>query len=267
MAETRRDIALITGASEGIGRELARTFAEAGFHIALVARSRDRLESLAEELRRRGGPRIHVLPHDLLDPHAPAAIAAQLEEMSFDVDVLVNNAGVMEVGRFHEQEEQSILGQVNLNAVAPTALCRQFVPGMVQRGRGRVLNIASTAGFQAMPGLSTYAASKAYLIALGEGLSEELIDTGVTVTTLAPGPVQTQLWRGAQQSSPRAGRLVPDAVLGDAASIAREGFSACMAGEVVRVPGIGNRLTASISDVVPRSIVRRFAGVIGRRIV
>ena len=187
--------------------------------------------------------------------------------MSFDVDVLVNNAGVMEVGRFHEQEEQSILGQVNLNAVAPTALCRQFVPGMVQRGRGRVLNIASTAGFQAMPGLSTYAASKAYLIALGEGLSEELIDTGVTVTTLAPGPVQTQLWRGAQQSSPRAGRLVPDAVLGDAASIAREGFSACMAGEVVRVPGIGNRLTASISDVVPRSIVRRFAGVIGRRIV
>ena len=267
MAETRRDIALITGASEGIGRELARTFAEAGFHIALVARSRDRLESLAEELRRRGGPRIHVLPHDLLDPHAPAAIAAQLEEMSFDVDVLVNNAGVMEVGRFHEQEEQSILGQVNLNAVAPTALCRQFVPGMEQRGRGRVLNIASTAGFQAMPGLSTYAASKAYLIALGEGLSEELIDTGVTVTTLAPGPVQTQLWRGAQQSSPRAGRLIPDAVLGDAASIAREGFSACMAGEVVRVPGIGNRLTASISDVVPRSIVRRFAGVIGRRIV
>ncbi|MDG1400846.1 MAG: SDR family oxidoreductase [Candidatus Binatia bacterium] len=267
MAETRRDIALITGASEGIGRELARAFSDAGFHVAVVARSRDRLESLADELRSAGGPRVHALPHDLLDPHAPVAIAAQLEEMSFDVDVLVNNAGVMEVGRFHEQDDSSVLGQVNLNAVAPTALCRQFIPGMVARGRGRVLNIASTAGFQAMPGMSTYAASKAYLLALGEGLAEELIDTGVTVTTLAPGPVQTQLWRGAQQNSPRAGRMIPDAILGDAAAIAQEGFAACMAGEVVRVPGLGNRLTASISDVIPRSIVRRLAGVVGRRIV
>ena len=118
-----------------------------------------------------------------------------------------------------------------------------------------------------MPGMSTYAASKAYLLALGEGLAEELIDTGVTVTTLAPGPVQTQLWRGAQQNSPRAGRMIPDAILGDAAAIAQEGFAACMAGEVVRVPGLGNRLTASISDVIPRSIVRRLAGVVGRRIV
>ena len=254
---------MITGASEGIGRELARTFAGAGFHIALVARSRD----LADELRRPGAPRVHVLPRDLLDPHAPASIAEELEEMSFDVDVLVNNAGIMEVGRFHEQDEHAVLGQVNLNAVAPTALCRQFIPQMVRRGRGRVLNVASTAGFQAMPGMSTYAASKAYLLALGEGLSEELVDSGVTVTTLAPGPVQTQLWRGAQQNSPVAQRFVPDAVLGDARAIAEEGFAACMAGEVVRVPGMGNRLTASISDVVPRSIVRRLAGVVGRRLV
>ena len=267
MAERRRDIALITGASEGIGRELARTFAGAGFHMALVARSRDRLESLAEELRSRGGPRVHVLPYDLLDPHAPASIAEQLEEMSFDVDVLVNNAGIMEVGRFHEQDEHAVMGQVNLNAVAPTALCRQFIPKMVRRGRGRILNVASTAGFQAMPGVSTYAASKAYLLALGEGLAEELVDSGVTVTTLAPGPVQTQLWRGAQQSSAVAQRFVPDAMLGDAKSIAEEGFAACMAGEVIRVPGMGNRLTASISDVIPRSIVRRLAGVVGRRIV
>ncbi|MEO2169573.1 MAG: SDR family oxidoreductase [bacterium] len=267
MADERREITLITGASEGIGRELARVFAAHGHDLALVARSRHRLEELAEELRRRGGPRVHVLPHDLLDPQAPFEIAKELNERRFDVGILVNNAGVMDVGRFHKLTENAILGEVHLNAVVPTALCHRFLPGMVERDRGRILNVASTAAFQAMPSLSTYAATKAYLLTLSEGLAEELADTGVSVTVLAPGPVKTNLLAGARQASAAVARLLPENLANDPATIAQEGFEACMAGEVLRIPGLGNRVTATIVDIVPRSIIRRFAGIVGRRLV
>lgn len=262
----RRDITLITGASEGIGRELARVFARHGHALALVARNRERLESLAEELRTQYRVRVHVLACDLLDDAAPHELARALEERSFDVNVLVNNAGVMDVGRFADLEETAILAELQLNAMVPIRLCRIFLPAMLARGRGRILNVASTAAFQAMPQLSTYAATKACLLTFGEGVAEELAGTGVTLTTLAPGPVDTRLWDGARHAAPALSRLLPTGVASDPRVIAQEGFDACMEGTVVHVPGLASRLTATISDVVPRGLVRRLAGIVGRQI-
>lgn len=265
MAE-RRNITVITGASEGIGRELARVFARHGHALALVARNRERLESLAEELRSQHDVRVHVLPLDLLDEAAPHELARAIDERSFDVDVLVNNAGVMDLGRFAELEETAILAELQLNATVPIRLCRIFLPGMLARRRGRILNVASTAGFQAMPQLSTYAATKACLLTFGEGIAEELAGTGVTITTLAPGPVETRLWDGARHAAPTLARLLPTGVASDPRVVAQEGFQACMDGTVVHVPGLASRLTATISDVVPRGVVRRLAGLVGRQI-
>ncbi|HSW04504.1 SDR family NAD(P)-dependent oxidoreductase, partial [Aquabacterium sp.] len=201
------DTALITGASSGIGEALAGCFAAAGHALVLVARRTDKLEDLARELRSAHGIKVTVLGADLSLPNAPATLAQQLKRRRITVDILVNNAGVLVQGGFAEMAAADHRSMIDLNVLGLTAMLTEFVPGMKKRGRGRVLNVASIAAFQPVPSLATYAATKAYVLSLSESLSEELRDSGVTVTALCPGVTATPMLANAADANSRLARL------------------------------------------------------------
>ena len=255
--------ALVTGASAGIGAALATQFAAHGMNLVLVARSADKLEALAARLRAEHGVQAWAQPCDLARPEAPGELAAELRRARRSIDILANNAGVLELGPFVEQSPERHARLIALNVAALTALIAHFVPPMVQRGRGRVLNVASVAAFQPVPSLATYAATKAYVLALTEALAEELRGSGVTVTALCPGITATDMLTGAQQSDGGM-RKLPGFVIGDADAVAREGIEACLAGEVIRVPGAVNRAAMLVSRATPRAMLRRLSGAVLR---
>jgi len=259
-----RETVLITGASGGIGLELARVFAEHGFDLIIVARREIELEALAESCRSEWGVRVHVLPMDLLAPDAPAKLAQQVADCGLEVDVLVNNAGLMDMGGFTQIEidRHERLLQLNVNVL--TSLTRRMLPAMIERGRGRILNVASTSSFQPVPSMALYAASKAFVLSLSESLSEELKGTGVTVTALCPGITKTEMYDRAYDENANA-RSVPGFLLSDVETVARDGYEACLAGRAVVVPGLPNQLLAGAVGFYPRWMVRGIGGLIGRR--
>lgn len=236
--------ALVTGASGGIGLEIARLLAP-DHDLVLVAPSGRQLEQLAEQL---GGAR--TLAIDLAQPGAAARVAAEAP----DIDVLVNNAGVGDYGLFADADPAKLTAMVNLNVTALTALTRAYLPGMVQRGSGRILNVASSAAFQPGPLMSTYYATKAYVLSLSEGLAEETRGTGVTVTALCPGPTASGFQAGAAMGD---SKLVAGKRLPSAASVAAFGVAAMQRGDVVAVPGVANKVMAASVRFTPRPIVRR----------
>ncbi|MBI3369917.1 MAG: SDR family NAD(P)-dependent oxidoreductase, partial [Burkholderiales bacterium] len=185
--------ALITGASSGIGEALAACFAASGHNLVLVARSADKLKALAKSLATDHGIQAWVAPADLSLPDAAAKLALAMKRARRPIDVLVNNAGVLEHGSFVDMPAQRHQQLIDLNVSGLTAMLAQFVPAMVARGSGRVLNVASIAAFQPVPSLATYAATKAYVLSLSESLAEELRGTGVTVTALCPGITATNM--------------------------------------------------------------------------
>ncbi|HZC76160.1 MAG TPA: SDR family oxidoreductase, partial [Ktedonobacterales bacterium] len=191
MATHNGETALVTGASSGIGEELARLFARDGYDLVLVARGKTQLEALAAELRQRHGVSLTVLATDLAQPAAAQAIYDELTRAGITVDVLVNNAGYATYGSFTEIPAETELAMLQVNMAALTHLCKLFLPPMVRRGSGRVLNVASTAAFQPGPLMAAYYASKAYVLSLSEALANELRGTGVTVTALCPGPTRS----------------------------------------------------------------------------
>ena len=260
----RRETALITGASSGIGEALAHRFAEERFDLVLVARRAPRLRALAETLQSRHGVRVHIESRDLLQPRAPAALARALQRRKIRVDILVNNAGIAELGPFSKLPARSHEQLIGLNVAAPTAMLACFLPPMVRRGRGRVLNVCSIASFLPVPTMATYAATKAYLLSLTESLSVELEGSGVTITALCPGLTQTHMKDVIERAHPRVAGL-PGAVVSDVDSVAAEGYSACMQGEVVRVAGFLNLVTTLSGRTLPQWLVRRVAGIVGRR--
>lgn len=260
----RRETALITGASGGIGLELAQVFAEQGFDLVVVARREAQLEALAERCRKEHGATVDVLPMDLLVPDASARLVEQLEDARLTVDVLVNNAGLMELGAFAQIGLEAQERLMQLNVVVLTTLTRRLLPGMLERRRGRILNVASTSSFQPVPSMALYAASKAFVLSLSESLSEELKDSGVTVTALCPGITKTDMYDRSMNEHEVA-RNLPDLFLSEAQDVAREGYAACMAGRAVVVPGVPNRLLASAVQLYPRWLVRSVGGFIGRR--
>ena len=259
-------VALITGASSGIGEALARCFARSGHRLVLVARRAVRLRALAASLGNEFGVPAVALPADLSRPQAAAALATALRRRRLTVDVLVNNAGVLEAGLFARMPARSHRQMIDLNVSALSAVLAQFVPGMVRRGRGRILNVASIAAFQPVPTLATYAATKAFVLSLSESLAEELRDSGVTVTALCPGLTATPMLSRATKAHARLARL-PAALVGDVEAVATEGYRACMAGEVIAVPGALNLAATTATQAAPRWLVRRVAGALGRRLL
>ncbi len=237
--------ALVTGASSGIGLELARLLAADGHDLTLVARSADKLEALAAEL---GGAR--VVAADLGSPEGVDQVLAAVPE----VDVLVNNAGVGDFGPFAEADEAKTAAMLQLNVVTVTALTRAYLPGMVARGSGRVLNVASTAAFQPGPLMAVYYATKAYVLSFSEAVAEEVRGTGVTVTALCPGPTESGFQAGADMED---SKLVKGRNLTSAATVAKAGYRAMQRGEAVEVVGLANKVMASSVRFTPRPVIRR----------
>jgi short-subunit dehydrogenase len=236
--------ALVTGASGGIGLEIARVLAP-DHDLVLVARSAAKLDVLASEL---GGAR--VIAADLADPSAVGKIVAEIP----DVDVLVNNAGVGDFGPFAAADLDKTLAMIQLNIVSLTALTRRYLPGMLERGRGRVMNIASTASFQPGPLMAVYYATKSYVLSFSEAVAEETRGSGVTITALCPGPTASGFQAAADMElSP----LVANRKLPTAAEVARYGVQAMERGDVVAVPGLMNKMMATSVRFTPRPVLRR----------
>lgn len=250
-----RGAALITGASSGIGLELARVAAADGHPLVLTARTRHRLDALAAEAGERHGVATHVIVADLADPGAPAMVHAECERRGLEVEVLVNNAGFGGWGRFADTDLERELAMVQVNVTALVHLTKLFLPDMVRRGRGRVLNLASTAAFQPGPLMAVYYASKAFVLSFSEAIADELSGTGVTVSALCPGPTSSQFQR---RAGIEGARVVSGWVqMMDAPAVARLGWAAMKRGRRVIVPGAMNKAAVNAVRLSPRRLTTR----------
>jgi uncharacterized protein len=249
--------ALVTGASAGIGASIARELAARGHGLVLVARRKDRLVSLADELAEEHGVRAETIACDLSKPSSRARLRGRITELGLEVEMLVNNAGFATGGAFHESDPERELEQVRVLVEAVVALTSAFVPDMVKRGRGAILNVASTAGMQPLPYSAGYSAAKAYVLTFSEAIHQELRGRGVTVTALCPGPVETDFWQiadwqvGTGQSFEKA---LPHGALITAEQAARAGVKGLDAGSRVVVPGLPVRAAIEASRYVPHAI-------------
>jgi len=249
-------IALITGASGGIGAELARELARRGHAVALVARRRDRLAALADELQDEYGVRTEAITADLARPASRARIQGRLTELGLGVDILVNNAGFATGGPFHESDPARELEQVRVLVEAVVALTSAFLPAMVRRRRGAILNVASTAAMQPLPYAAGYSAAKAYVLTFSEAIHQEVAARRVTVTALAPGPVDTEFWdiAGWQAGGRSFERAIPSPALISARDAARAGIEGLAAGKRVVIPGLPMRAAMLASRYIPHAV-------------
>jgi uncharacterized protein len=243
-----RPLALVTGASSGIGVDLARELARDGYDLVLTARTVAPMQVLAAELESHGASSI-VIPADLSKPGASTELAKAIDARGLRIDVLVNNAGLGAIGRFDQMDPTRIGEMLQVNVVALTELTRLLLPGMVTRRRGKILLVASTASFQPGPRMAVYFATKAFVLSFGEALAYELRTTGVTVTTLCPGATATNFFRvaGASDSA-----LHPAM---SASAVARIGYRAMKSGRRVVITGMLNIILATASRLAPHSIV------------
>jgi uncharacterized protein len=244
--------ALVTGASGGIGAEIARELSARGWNLILTARSKGALEALAREVRARDGILAQVVPVDLADPSGPGALEAATEGSGLCVDLLVNNAGFGDFGPFLDAGLDRGMGMVQVNVAALTELSWRFAAAMARRGRGRILNVASTAAFQPGPGMAVYYATKAYVLSLSEGLRVEFRDAGISVTTLCPGPTATGFQELAGMGNSGLLTLLP---VPGAREVARFGVAATLKGKGVAIHGWVNRLLVLGVRLIPRRIL------------
>ena len=245
--------ALVTGASAGIGLALAAQLAAGGTNLILTARRRERLETLAQRLSQQHGVRIEVFPADLTLPVAPEHLFAFTEKQRIVVDLLINNAGFGTYGRFHISDRTRQLAMVQVNIAAVVALTHLYLPGMIHRRRGDILIVASVAGFQGLPYLATYAASKAFDLLFAEALAEEVGGYGIRVCALCPGSTATEF----QQVAGEPHRLHQHTE--SAAKVARVGLKALARGRSYAISGVANYLGAHAQRLVPRQLVTRMA--------
>jgi short-subunit dehydrogenase len=244
---------LITGASSGIGAELARGLASRGLGVTLVARRRPQLDELAEEIADAYGVRAEVVSCDVSNPRSRARMFGELEKRGLTVEVLVNNAGFGSGGRFTELDGGKEASMVATNCEAVVALTHHFLPGMAERGRGAVLNLASLIAFQPVPFQATYGATKAFVLSFTDALHEEMRGTGVTLTAVCPGPVHTEF--GEVGGFGGADEKIPEPLWLDAERVARDALRAVERGDRVTVPGAGNQIAALWGQHLPRFIL------------
>ncbi len=245
--------ALVTGSSSGIGSEIARELARRGYGLTLVARREDRLKALADELAQAHQVRTEVIAADLTDPDSRGELPGQVEARGLTVDILVNNAGFTTMGPVYRADRARELAMVRTDVEAVVDLCTLLVPGMVTRHRGAVLNTASTAAFQPLPGQAGYGASKAFVLSYGRALGAELRGTGVNVTTLCPGPVETGFAEASGLSDDEAADALPKVMWVPAADVAKAAVEGLASGRPVVIPGASNRATAALAQLAPKA--------------
>lgn len=249
--------ALVTGASGGIGLELARLLARDGYDLVLIARSEDRLAQIARELTTKHNIAVRTRPKDLSRPEAPQQIFDELQRAAIEVEVLVNNAGFGLYGAFNETDLNDELQMMQVNMVALTHLTKLLLPAMLERRRGKILNVASTAALQPGPLMAVYYATKAYVLSFSQALGNELEGSGVSVTALCPGPTTS----GFQTRANMEGSRLVQGGLMDARTVAAIGYRALMRKQSVVIPGAKNKGFALLAKLLPGSmtvkIVRR----------
>jgi len=243
-------VALVTGASSGIGAEFARQLAARGHGVALVARRAERLQALAADLRARHGVRAEPLACDLTDPAARAELPARVAALGLRVDVLVNNAGFATGGPFHESPLDEELQEIRLLCEAPVDLAGRFLPGMVARDSGAMINVASTAGMQPLPNSAGYGAAKAHLLSFTQAVHAEMRGRGVTVSALCPGPVRTELFDKVDHPVERA----PGPAWMDPPEVVRAGLEGADRGDRIVIPGARIRAAMVASSLVPSGV-------------
>ncbi len=246
--------ALVTGASSGIGTEIARTLARRGQNVILAARSESKLRELAGQIEELGVTAT-ALPVDLSDRDARAEIPARVDALGLEVSILVNNAGLSTMGPVHRADVAAEMNMVEVDVMAVVDLCTRFLPGMVERGSGAILNVASTAAFQPLPGQAGYAGAKAFVLSYTQALSGELRGTGVTVSALCPGPVETGFAETAGITQDEAESSLPKFMWEPADAVARCGVDALAEGRTVAIPGAANRAGALLSRMAPRRLL------------
>ena len=249
--------ALITGASAGLGREFARQLAGRAGSLVLIARRRDRLEQLRDELTRSDpNLNVHVRETDLSDDRAVVDLCDWLEREKIAVDLLINNAGLGDLGMFATSEPHRVKEMVAVNVTALTRLTRLLLPGMIDRKRGAILNVSSSAGFLPLAGFAVYAATKAYVTSFSEAIRAELRGTGVTVTALCPGPVHTEFAETARRPVAGAPKTVPGVSHVSAQEVVRAGLAAVENDRAVAIPGFIMKLGMTLVRLTPMPILR-----------
>jgi uncharacterized protein len=252
MQAAMKPVAVVTGASSGLGIDFASELAKDGYDLVLVARTTSALESVAADLQTKHGTTSHVLTHDLAKPGAGASVAAAIAELGLVPDVLINNAGFGDNSEFSEASAEMLSEMTQLNVVTLTDLTRALLPGMLAKKKGRIMLLASTAAFQPGPHMAVYCATKAYVLSFGEAIAYELRGTGVTVTTVCPGATKTGFQKAASidQDSPflKAGMM-------GSAEVARQGYRALKAGLPVAVTGVSNLMSATVARHMPHALL------------
>src|SRR6056297_3507468 len=244
--------ALITGASSGIGLEMARIFASEGFDLVLTARREERLMNLKQELEKDNSIRVNLFVADLSKPDAPNSLFQFCENQDLQINVLINNAGIGDYGFFSEADWAKTATMIDLNVKSLTHLTHLFLPGMLERGTGKIMNVASTAAFQPGPLMSVYYATKHYVLAFSEALANEVAEHDITVTTLCPGPTQSEFQATANMEK---SKLMDRFPVPSSAEVAQYGFNALKNGKRIAIYGTVNQLMTYIIKFFPRSWV------------
>jgi uncharacterized protein len=247
-------VAVVTGASKGIGAEIAKELSRRGHELVLVARSADQLTSVADSL----GTTAHVVPADLADGTARAGLLGEIESRGLTPEILVNNAGFSTMGPVHKSDPEVERNMLELDVVALADLCARFLPGMVERGRGAVLNVASTAAFQPLPGQAGYGGAKAFVLSYTRSLAAELHGTGVRATVLCPGPVETDFGKTAGFTQKEEKESLPPMMWVPAPDVARAAVDGMDAGKVVVIPGAANKVGAAFATLAPKKLLASF---------
>lgn len=251
---------MITGASEGIGRCFAETFAQKGHDLVLVARSADKLQELANELKVKYAIEAHVFAMDLIPTGAAKALFDRITSEEITIDILVNNAGMMQVEKLHECDIEGLNRLIQLNIQSLVNMTYQFIGPMITQGKGKILNVGSIASFMPTPNFAAYGASKAFVLSFTEGIAEELRGTGVSVTCVCPGMTETKMLSHAQGME----RYIPSFLKADPMTLTTEAYKACMKGDVVFLDKLANKVLVQWATHYPRWFVRGINGIFAR---